>query len=57
MNQIKKVLTICCLSLAMLTFAPGVKADDWNKETVVTFSQPIEIPGGLSCRLAPTSSS
>jgi hypothetical protein len=25
----------------------SVKADDWNKKTVVTFSQPIEIPGGV----------
>jgi len=24
-----------------------VKADDWNKKTVVIFSQPIEIPGGV----------
>jgi len=24
-----------------------VKADGWNKKTVVTFSQPVEIPGGV----------
>jgi hypothetical protein len=28
-------------------FASGAKADDWNKLTVVTFSQPIEIPGQI----------
>jgi hypothetical protein len=33
--------------LAALAFSPSVKADDWNKKTVVTFSQPIEIPGGV----------
>jgi Protein of unknown function (DUF2911) len=25
--------------------APPVKADTWNKETVVTFSAPVEVPG------------
>jgi hypothetical protein len=30
-----------------LAFLPSVKADDWNKKTVVTFSQPVEIPGGV----------
>jgi hypothetical protein len=33
--------------LAALAFSPSVKADDWNKKTVVTFSQPVEIPGGV----------
>jgi hypothetical protein len=33
--------------LAALAFSPSVKADDWNKKTVVTFSQPIEIPAGV----------
>ena len=47
MNRSKKILAIFCLSLGMLVFSPGAKADDWNKKTVVTFSQPIEIPGGI----------
>ena len=50
MNRIKVVATIFCLSLAFLAFSPSVKADGWNKKTVVTFSQPVE-------RLAPMSSS
>jgi hypothetical protein len=25
--------------------APGAKADDWNRKTVITFSGPVEIPG------------
>ena len=25
--------------------APAVKADDWNRKTVITFSDPVEIPG------------
>lgn len=47
MNRIKVVITICCLSMAALTFSHNVKADDWNKKTIVTFSQPVEIPGGI----------
>jgi len=47
MNRIKVVATIFCLSLMTLAFSPNVKADQWNKETVVTFSQPVEIPGGI----------
>src|SRR5580693_6996125 len=34
-----------CVALASATFAPSAKADDWNRKTVVTFSEPIEIPG------------
>lgn len=47
MNRFKVVATIFCLSLMALAFSPRVEADDWNKKTVVTFSQPVEIPGGI----------
>ncbi len=52
MNQIKKAAAIFCLSLTALAFsasakAPNAKADDWDKKTIVTFSQPVEIPGGI----------
>lgn len=47
MNRIKVVATIFCLSLVALAFSSNVKADTWNKKTVVTFSQPVEIPGGI----------
>src|SRR5262245_6174479 len=46
MNRFKVVATIFCLSLAALAFSASVNADAWNKKTVVTFSQPVEIPGG-----------
>jgi hypothetical protein len=29
----------------ILTVAPNVRADGWNKETIVTFSRPVEVPG------------
>lgn len=52
MNQVKKAAAIFCLSLTALAFSASAKAsnaklDDWDKKTVVTFSQPVEIPGGI----------
>lgn len=47
MNRIKVVATMMCLSLMALVFSPNAQADTWNKKTVVTFSQPVEIPGGV----------
>ncbi len=40
-------VTIICLCLTALVFSPGVEADTWNKKTRVTFSAPVEIPGGI----------
>lgn len=36
---------VVCFALASMAFAPAAKADDWNKKTTITFSEPIEIPG------------
>lgn len=48
MNRIKIAASILCLSLMIVVLSPRVSADDWNKETVVTFSAPFEIPGGIT---------
>jgi len=45
MNRIKVMATIFCLSLAALAFSASVNADAWNKKTILTFSQPVEVPG------------
>jgi len=37
--------TAFCLALAGTVLSPSAKADEWNRKTVVTFSQPLEIPG------------
>src|SRR5579872_4433087 len=37
--------TAFCLALAGTVLSPSAHADDWNRKTVVTFSQPLEIPG------------
>src|SRR3989440_2786296 len=45
MNWFKIGTTVCCMALASVVFAPGAKADEWNRKTVITFSGPVEIPG------------
>jgi len=47
MTIIKKLLFVTALALFGSLFASGVQADDWNKSTVMTFSQPVEIPGQI----------
>jgi len=47
MKNIKTVLVVLALTLVGAIFTSGVRADDWNKKTVMTFSQPIEIPGQI----------
>jgi hypothetical protein len=38
------VVAICTLLLCA-TFAPSVLADQWDKKTIVTFNESVEIPG------------
>jgi hypothetical protein len=45
MKLFKAATTVFCVALISTAAAPGAKADDWNKKTVVTFSGPVEIPG------------
>src|SRR5579859_788858 len=45
MNRFKTVTTVFGLALACALLAPNVKADEWNRKTVITFSGPVEIPG------------
>jgi hypothetical protein len=47
MNILKTSLVVLALTLFGAMFASGVHADDWNKKTVLTFSQPVEIPGQI----------
>ena len=43
--RFKAVAMIFCLSLVVLAILPNAKADDWNNKTVITFDQPVEVPG------------
>jgi hypothetical protein len=47
MKIMKTVLAVLTLTLLSAISASGVLADEWNKKTVMTFSQPIEIPGQI----------
>lgn len=38
-------LTVFSLILMGLGFSPTARADEWNKETLITFRAPVEIPG------------
>ena len=43
--RFKVVALIFCLSLAVLTMVSSAKADEWNHKTIMTFSEPVEVPG------------
>ena len=45
MNLLKTVATVGCAALMGAILTPSVKADEWNRKTVITFSAPVEIPG------------
>ncbi len=45
MNRLNFGAMFVCLALVVLTFPAGAKADDWNKATLVTFTEPVEVPG------------
>jgi hypothetical protein len=47
MKFVNTILVVLALSLLGATLAPGARADEWNKKTVMTFSQPVEIPGQI----------
>jgi hypothetical protein len=44
MRKLILPLALCSLLFALFPIS-DVKADDWNKKTVVTFDQDVEIPG------------
>jgi hypothetical protein len=44
-HNLKSALLIFGTIIAVSNVAPVAKADEWNKETVVTFSAAVEVPG------------
>jgi hypothetical protein len=36
---------LCCAAALTIVVAPGARADEWNKKTILTFSGPVQIPG------------
>jgi len=47
MKFVKTIFAVLALTLLAVTLTPGVRADEWNKKTVMTFNQPVEIPGQI----------
>ena len=45
MKSFKTVATVFCILALCVLVAPLAKADDSNRETVITFSGPVEVPG------------
>jgi hypothetical protein len=45
MRTLRGVVLALCTLLLCTTLAPGGRADAWNKKTIVTFSDAVEIPG------------
>ncbi|MCC6366789.1 MAG: hypothetical protein IT165_24985 [Bryobacterales bacterium] len=45
MKQLTTTLALFGLATLGLMLTPSAKADEWNEKTIVTFNQPIEIPG------------
>src|SRR5436309_11914527 len=46
MNRIKLAAMATCLSLASLGVFPAM-ADTWNKKTVITINEPVQVPGAI----------
>jgi hypothetical protein len=45
MKLFKSATTVFCLALTCAAIAPAGKAAEWDKKTIITFSEPVEIPG------------
>jgi len=45
MKLLKSLGIALCLAVLCVLFVSNAKADDWNRKTVITFSNPVEVPG------------
>lgn len=45
MKLLKVFATALCMVTACMLSVPQARADEWNKKTKVTFSEPVEVPG------------
>jgi hypothetical protein len=45
MKKISIVTLVLAVALAVLPLCPPTSADEWDKKTIVTFDQDVEIPG------------
>jgi hypothetical protein len=47
MKTVKSVFLLLAITLLSATVLPSARADTWNKKTIVTFSQAVEVPGKI----------
>jgi hypothetical protein len=47
MTQLWKSALLSLLVGGATWFAPVAKADEWDKQTVLTFNGPVEVPGKI----------
>jgi hypothetical protein len=47
MKSYKALLSLFAVTLLGATVLPSARADTWNKKTIVTFSQDVEVPGKI----------
>ena len=45
MKTLKGIITLCCIAALGAGIALNVNADAWNKKTIITISEPMQIPG------------
>jgi hypothetical protein len=45
MKSLKALSAVSCLGLASLGFVPSASADTWNKKTIITVNEAIQVPG------------
>ena len=45
MNNLRAFAAASCLGLASLALAPSAMADQWNKKTIITVGEAIQVPG------------
>src|SRR5690242_16502840 len=45
MNRLSSFAAASCLGLASLMMMPNALADQWNKKTILTVNEPIQVPG------------
>lgn len=45
MKIVKAVFCLLAVTMLGATLLPSARADEWNKKTIITFSQSVEIPG------------
>ncbi len=47
MRIVRVLQLLLCAALLCATFAPGARADNWDRKTYVTFSDSIQVPGEI----------